>query len=225
MPEKSGGKRYKMKLYNHGTSVRGWNIIVGDVVRVPDNEESEYTGKTGVVSAIYTGQDAYEVTDAACAVYVALEGVEKWKIFHPWNLEVVITRKGGFNPRFRELTHREANILASVLAALEFPGDNSPCRCAADKLEDGNFSVTSRGVAEKPRRIVDEWETHSIAEIAVEEDTNRLLVSVRCHPVYWVRNTYPAGDAEAEKRLEDDLKNASPAQVEAWPTYWQYLGE
>lgn len=214
-----------MKLYDSGTSVYGWNLLVGDVVRVFDNKENEHAGKIGVVSAIYTGQDAYEVTDAACAVYVTLEGEEKWKLFRPWNLGIVITRKGGFNPSFRELTRREASVLATLLATRMFPGSNSPCRCAADELEDGNFTLTDRGVAAKPRRIVDEWETHSIAEIAVEEGTNRLLVSVRCHPVYWVRNTYPAGDAEAEKRLEDDLKNASPAQVEAWPTYWQYLGE
>ena len=211
-----------MKLYNSGTSVYGWNIIVGDVVRVLDNEKNEYAGK---ISAIYTGQDAYAVTDAACAIYVALEGVEKWKLFHPWNLEVVITRKGGFNPSFRKLTRGEANILATLLATRMFPGSNSPCRCAADELEAGNFSVTSRGVAAKPRRIVGEWEAHSIAEIAVEEGTNRLLVSVRYHPVYDTRVAYPAGDAEAVRRLEDDLKNASSAQVEAWPTYWQYLGE
>lgn len=212
-----------MKLYDSGTSVYGWNLLVGDVVRVFDNKENEHAGKIGVVSAIYTGQDAYKVTDAACAVYVTLEGEEKWKLFRPWNLGVVITRKDGFNPSFRELTRREASVLATLLATRMFPGSNSPCRCAADELEAGNFTLTDRGVTAKPRRIVDEWETHSIAEIAVEEGTNRLLVSVRCHPVYWVRNTYPAGDAEAEKRLEDDLKNASPAQVEAWPTYWQYL--
>lgn len=47
-----------MKLYDSGTSVYGWNFLVGDVVRVFDNKENEHAGKIGVVSAIYTGQDA-----------------------------------------------------------------------------------------------------------------------------------------------------------------------